>query len=148
VVRAVELTLFDVADDFLATLLSSGDATLHGAGLRGGRWAWDFSAPLRLDRVELVPGVRLSGRVARFATRGQSAHLRVSAPHGLGGRLTLDGSRVRARLGGRRVNAQILIGVLEEARATAAAAHNEASALRRRPVRRRGDLSPVARAPR
>ena len=38
-INALELTLFDVTVEFLSTLISANDNTVHGGGLRGGRWA-------------------------------------------------------------------------------------------------------------
>jgi hypothetical protein len=119
VVRAVEFTLFDVVEDYLALLLTGQDAR-RGAGLRGGRWWWERSSTLRLHRLELVPGVRVSGTVAHFAERRQRARLRVSGPAGPDGRLVLRKTHVTGRLGGRRVDADIPIAVLEEARAASA----------------------------
>ncbi len=120
VLGAVELTLLDVAEDFLAAF---GPA--RGAGLRGGRWDWT-GVPLILDRVELVPGVRLTGRIRRFGQASQHGTLRVSGPGGPNGRVRVAGKRVTGRLGGRRVRGTIRIGILSGASAAAQAARSPA----------------------
>ena len=120
VIGAVELTLLDVAEDFLAAF---GPA--RGAGLRGGRWNWT-GVPLVLDRVELVPGVRLTGRIRRFGQASQRGTLRISGPGGPNGRIRLAGNRVTGRLGGRRVRGTIRIGILSGASAAAQPARSPA----------------------
>jgi pimeloyl-ACP methyl ester carboxylesterase len=143
VLHALELTLYDVAEDFLATLASGQDeARLHGAGLRGGRWSWDLVSPMRLDRVELVPGVRVSGRIGHFGGRGQSGRLRISGPAGPRGRLVLHRGNVTGRLGGRSVHGSILTGVFQGAAANAAG-RLSLEELRRLAIRRR--LAPAVR---
>jgi pimeloyl-ACP methyl ester carboxylesterase len=143
VLHALELTLYDVAEDFLATLASGPDeARLHGAGLRGGRWSWDLVSPMRLDRVELVPGVRVSGRIAHFGGRRQRARLRISGPAGPDGRLVLHRGHLTGRLGGRSVRGNILTGVFQDARANAAGLLS-LQELRRIAIRRR--LAPAVR---
>ena len=123
VVIAVEATLFDVAEDVLGTLLTSGSLRLQGGGLRGGRWSIDLEArraPLVLRAVEVVPGVRVSGVVRDFGRRRQSARLRLSGSATPDGVLELAGQRVRGKLGGRRVSGVIAIGVVEDASAAGA----------------------------
>jgi hypothetical protein len=117
-VRAVEVTLFDVAEDLLGELLTSGSLRLGGGGLRDGRWSIDFEArrtPLALRGVVVVPGVRVTGMVRDFGRRRQSARLRLSGPATPDGLLELDGKEVRGRLGGTRVRGTISIGVVEDA---------------------------------
>jgi len=122
VIRALELTLYDVAEDYLVALLSARSDTVRGAGLRGGRWSWASGRPLRLERVELVPGVRVSGRVRRFGTARQSARLRISGTPRASGRLVLRGGRVSGRLGGRRASADIFLSLIGAAGAGAGGA--------------------------
>ncbi|MEA2332693.1 MAG: hypothetical protein QOH58_2831 [Thermoleophilaceae bacterium] len=132
VVRAVEQTLYDVAEDFVASVLTGG-AGLRGGGLRGGRWHFELGHGrllMRLERVELVRGVEVSGTIRRFGERGQRARLRVSGEAGPGGTLLLRANRVSGRLGGRSVRARIGIGVVEDAAAAAAAPRSLAGLLR------------------
>ena len=117
-VRAVEATLFDVAEDVLGSLLTSGSLQLRGGGLRGGTWSIDLEsrrAPLVLRGVEVVPGVRISGAVRDFGRRRQSARLRLSGPATPDGVLRLSGQRIEGELGGHRVRARIGVGVVEDA---------------------------------
>ena len=121
-VRAVEVTLFDVAQDALGALLTSGSLRLHGGGLRAGRWSIDFDerrTALVLRGVEVVPGVRVTGVVRGFGRRRQSARLALSGPATPDGTLLLTGRRVRGKLGGAKVNGTIAIGVVEDASAAA-----------------------------
>jgi pimeloyl-ACP methyl ester carboxylesterase len=121
-VRAVEVTLFDVAEDALGRLLTSGRLRVRGGGLRGGRWTIDFEArrvPLALHGVEVVPGVRVTGVVRDFGRRRQRARLRLSGPATPDGVLQLAGQRVRGKLGGAAVRGTIAIGVVEDASAAA-----------------------------
>jgi pimeloyl-ACP methyl ester carboxylesterase len=122
-VRAVEVTLLDVATDVLGTLLTSSDLRLRGGGLRAGRWSIDFEARqarLLLNHVEVVPGVRVTGVVRGFGRRRQRARLRLSGSAAPEGVLELAGPRVRGTLGGKRVRGSIVIGVVEEAGAARA----------------------------
>jgi hypothetical protein len=117
------VTLFDVAEDALARLLTSGRLRVKGGGLRGGRWTIDFEArrvPLALHGVEVVPGVRVTGVVRDFGRRRQRARLRLAGPATPDGVLQLAGQRVRGRLGGEAVRGTIAIGVVEDASAAAA----------------------------
>jgi pimeloyl-ACP methyl ester carboxylesterase len=81
---AVRLTLDDLA--FAASVAD------EGGGLRGGSYRLS-GGHVRLRGLEAVPGVRLTGRVAR---------LRVAGP--VSGTLRLAGGRLRGRLGGRAVS--------------------------------------------
>jgi len=124
-VRAVEATLFDVAEDVLGTLLTRGSLQLRGGGLRGGRWAIDLDArwaPLVLRAVEVVPGVRVSGVVRDFGRPRQRARLRLFGSATPDGVLELAGQRVKGRLGGRPVSASIAVGVGGDASTAAAVA--------------------------
>jgi pimeloyl-ACP methyl ester carboxylesterase len=100
VVRAVEITLRDVFLDVLATLAYGGRP--RGGGLRGGRW--DFGGRgLLLHRIEVVPGVRVSGTLPG-PRRGR---LRVNGPGQIDGRLRLRGATLSGRLGGRRIRVSL-----------------------------------------
>ena len=117
-VRAVEVTLFDVAEDALGNLLTGGSLRLEGGGLRGGRWSIDFEArrvPLVLRGVVVVPGVRVTGVIRDFGRRRQSGSLRLSGPATPDGVLELARGEVRGKLGGSRVRGSIAIGVVEDA---------------------------------
>ncbi len=125
-VRAVEVTLFDVAEDLLGELLTSGSLRLRGGGLRGGRWLIDFEArrvPLVLRGVVVVPGVQVTGVVRDFGRRRQTARLRLSGPATPDGVIELDGKEVRGRLGGSRVRGTISIGLVEDASTAALPIH-------------------------
>jgi pimeloyl-ACP methyl ester carboxylesterase len=104
---AVWLTLRDVAEDSLSRLVAEGDPALaRGGGLRGGSYVVGGRGTLVLRGVTFVPGVRLRGKVARFATTRQRGRIRVSGPATPDGLLALRGRRLSGRLGGRGVRAR------------------------------------------
>ena len=109
--RAVILTLNDVFDDYSFGFLSGFSSGLvsRGAGLRGGRWVVRADGALALHGIRFVPGVRVSGRLARALASRQRGRLRVSGPATPDGRLVLRGRRISGRLGGRRVRARLSI---------------------------------------
>jgi pimeloyl-ACP methyl ester carboxylesterase len=121
---AVWLTLRDVAEDSVTqVIVDEHDADLaRGGGLRGGSYRIRGRGTLVLRGVSFVPGVRLRGKVARFATRRQRGRIRVSGPAGPDGLLAVRGTRLRGRLGGRRVRARFRSGAMA-ARASQASAH-------------------------
>jgi pimeloyl-ACP methyl ester carboxylesterase len=122
-VGALALTLNDVSEDSLtALILDEKDPDLaRGGGLRGGRYRLGLGGTVRLIRVEYVPGVRVSGRIRRFAERRQRGRVRISGRATPDGTLTIRGNRVRGRLGGRRVRGLLRPRVtLTEAKAAAA----------------------------
>jgi pimeloyl-ACP methyl ester carboxylesterase len=125
---AVGLTLRDVAEDALTELvvdpvLDPGDPDLvRGGGLRAGRYRVDGRGALHLRGVAFVPGVRLSGRLARFGGPRQRGRLRVWGPATPHGRLALRGRRASGRLGGTRVNARLVPAIAAPSGARAAAA--------------------------
>jgi len=98
VARATQLTIVDVYDDFGSAFLSGRPAE-RGGGLRGGRWISPFDGPLRLERVQVVPGVRVSGSID-LRNRGV---FRVDGPGGIDGVLRLRGAELAGRLAGRPV---------------------------------------------
>jgi pimeloyl-ACP methyl ester carboxylesterase len=106
VARAVLLTLADAwtSDN---SAFNAGYLDSSGGGLRGGRFeavptgAGDL---LILHDLSYVPGVRVTGPV--FAQDGQfTGRLRVRAPGGLSGRLTVGARGLSGTLGGKRVHA-------------------------------------------
>jgi len=95
--RALELTLDDVA---FALQLSSSD---RGGGLRGGSFIAGDRWP-RLRSLEYVPGVRVSGRSDR---KGRLV-LRLSGEAASGGTISLArNGQIRGRLGGRPISARL-----------------------------------------
>jgi TAP-like protein len=120
-VSALAQTLRDVAEDSLTSaILDFNDPDLsRGGGLRGGRYRLAGNGTLILSKVEYIPGVRVSGRIARFGERLQHGRVRLTGRGTPDGRLRLRGRRVRGRLGGRRVRAR-LSAAAAEARAAAA----------------------------
>jgi pimeloyl-ACP methyl ester carboxylesterase len=118
---ALALTLKDVSDDSLTSFILDFAATdlASGGGLRGGHYRVGGSGTAVLTRVEYVPGVRVSGRVARFGEQKQHGLLHVGGRAVPDGVLRLRGTFVRGRLGGRRVRGRLRAS--EAARATAAA---------------------------
>jgi hypothetical protein len=104
-VAAVAATVRDVRLQFLGDELAAGRRTPVGArvgGLRAGR-ATAVPGGYSLRRVELVPGVSVSGAIPLRAGTARLTIAGRAAPHG---RLTFhaDGS-VDGRLAGRRVTA-------------------------------------------
>jgi pimeloyl-ACP methyl ester carboxylesterase len=106
---AVSLTLQDVAGDAVSELiLDLGDPDIaRGGGLRAGRYRLDGLGTLHLHGVAFVPGVRVSGRLARFTARRQRGVLRLSGAATPDGRVSVSGRRVVGRLGGVGVSARL-----------------------------------------
>ena len=96
-VSAVGLTI----DDTLFAWISAPGSSV--GGLRGGRLGFDGRRGLRVRRLEVVPGVRITGGMA-----GRALTFRVSGRAAAPGRLAIarDG-RVTGRLGGRPVDARL-----------------------------------------
>jgi pimeloyl-ACP methyl ester carboxylesterase len=121
VVRAVALTFGDMFEDLSARLfaefdLAQGDEDLlfRGSGLRGGSYRLTERS-FTMKRLEYVPGVTLSARVAGGAEDGP-VRLRVNGPRGLDGKAVLSGGdglrfEMRGRIGGLRFKTRILIPV-------------------------------------
>ena len=95
-------TVIDAQVSVLQTLYA-GYSRLQGGGLRGGRFAASSDgARLRLQRYELVPGLRLSG-VLR-ADSADAGTVTVDGPGRLDGKLRIGAKGVvTGRLGGRAV---------------------------------------------
>ena len=88
-VRALGATLVDVA--------TAASIVGRGGGLRGGSYAVT-AAGLRLDRVVVVPGVRVTGSVRSSG----AADLRISGTVAAAGRVRVSrAGKVSGRLGGR-----------------------------------------------
>jgi pimeloyl-ACP methyl ester carboxylesterase len=109
-ISAVELTLFDVTVELLSSALVGDSLDLHGGGLRGGHWSVDLGARrpvLRMQAVEYMPGVRVSGTVRALGTRRERAGLRVSGPGAPDGVLRIGRKWIAGRLGGKPVRSRV-----------------------------------------
>lgn len=132
-VAALDVTL----DDLTFSLSPALGSPLAGAGLRGGSFRLRPHA-IVLAGLQVVPGVRVSGRLPR---RG-SAQLRIAGAHAARGRVRISpGGVVRGRLGGRSVRGRLRAGpprpVASGARSVAKAArfrHRTALSSVRRPT--------------
>jgi len=134
-IYAAELTLFDVEIEFLSSVLATQSLNIHGGGLRGGRWSFNLNERdpvLRLDRVEFLPGVRVSGALSKFGTRREHAVLRLSGPRTPDGVLRLSAKLVTGRLGGKRVRSHVDTASASAARAGSALTHARVLRLARR----------------
>jgi pimeloyl-ACP methyl ester carboxylesterase len=101
---AVKRTLEDAGAQFDANFFSPLGAGSALPGLRGGRFTLK-SFGFDLQRLEYVPGVRLSGELrGQFFSSGQ---LRVFGPAASPGRLRARHGVLSGRLGGRRVSLRI-----------------------------------------
>jgi len=130
-VAALDVTL----DDLTFALSPALGAPLSGAGLRGGTFRLRRDA-IVLGGLQVVPGVRVSGRLPR---RG-SAQLRISGRRAARGRVRISpGGAVRGRLGGRSVRGRLRAG---PPRPVASGARNVAKTAR---LRHRTALSSVRR---
>ena len=70
--------------------------------------------------MSFIPGLRLTGRIARFdSDRRRRGSLRVSGPRGYRGVLRFRGRAVAGRLGGRRVGARLVLGLVAAPRPSA-----------------------------
>jgi pimeloyl-ACP methyl ester carboxylesterase len=97
---AVERTLRDMTLQLIGAILSFDIFRPAIGGLRGGRAKFKLFG-LELERVEYVPGVKVSGHLRGAAlTRGV---VRISGPSAAAGRLRLRRGVLSGRLGGRRV---------------------------------------------
>jgi pimeloyl-ACP methyl ester carboxylesterase len=114
--QAFGVTFGDLVDSFYVDALlnigaSDFDAGLRSGGLRGGNFAITRRA-FHLNHYEYVPGVRLSGRWGLESNR--IGPLRIDGPGALDGVIRIKEeddliSRVRGRVAGRRVRAQVRI---------------------------------------
>jgi pimeloyl-ACP methyl ester carboxylesterase len=106
---ALQLTLFDVADDVFTHIFfePSGVVLARGGGLRAGRYRMARSGTLELHGVSFVPGVTLTGRIEDFLSRGQRGRVRIGGGAGPHGVLAIRGHRVSGRLDGRAVRTSL-----------------------------------------
>jgi pimeloyl-ACP methyl ester carboxylesterase len=101
---AVGQTIEDVIDD-----VAFADDNGRGVGLRSGRYV--LARDLRVRGLSYIPGLSLTGRVARFESdRRRRGTLRVNGPRGYSGTLRFRGRNVSGRLGGRRVRGALVVG--------------------------------------
>ena len=101
--RVVNATRETIADaGYHDDLRRFAGAGTRGGGLLGGRYR-STSRSITLTRYSLVPGVRVSGRVA-YGRRGYRGRVRVDGPGRLDGTLRMSPSRVRGTLGGVRID--------------------------------------------
>ncbi|HEX5910823.1 MAG TPA: hypothetical protein VFY44_10035, partial [Thermoleophilaceae bacterium] len=114
-IAAVGATIEDVVKD-----VAFADSRGRGVGLRSGRYT--LGRDLRLGGLSYVPGLRLTGRVARFESdRRRRGDVRVSGPRGYRGVLRFRGRKVSGRLGGRRVGARLVLGAAARSAGSASA---------------------------
>jgi hypothetical protein len=94
-------------DDLLAG--RGGPPTLRIGGLRGGTIgsAGRNGDAMVLNRLALVRGVRVSGRIRAVFEKRQRGTLRITGRAAARGRLTIKGRRISGRLGGRFVSARL-----------------------------------------
>ena len=106
---ASPVTLRDVADDSLTAFIidARNFALARGGGLRGGHYSVNADGKATLHAIEYVPGVRVSGQIARFGESKQHGLLHVGGRASPDGVLRVRGNRVHGRLGGRRVRARL-----------------------------------------
>ena len=114
-VAAVAATIDDVVED-----VAFADDRGRRVGLRSGRYT--LGRDLRLSGLSYVPGLKLTGRVARFESdRRRRGDIRVSGPRGYRGVLRFRGRKVSGRLGGRRVGARLVLGAAARSAGSASA---------------------------
>jgi pimeloyl-ACP methyl ester carboxylesterase len=126
---AMRLTLRDIVDDLVFAHSSSSGRTISGAGLRAGDYVIGSHNTLLARRLSFVPGVRISGRIARFGAKREHGRLRVSGPRGTRGVVRIRGRHFSGRLGGRRVRGALRLGL------ASLSSGARASAAARRPLR-------------
>ena len=114
-VAAVGATIDDIVDD-----VAFADSRGRGTGLRSGRYV--LGRDLRLQGLSYVPGLKLTGRIARFESdKRRRGDVRVSGPRGYRGVLRFRGRSVSGRLGGRRVGARLVLGAAARSAGSASA---------------------------
>jgi hypothetical protein len=123
---ALAQTLTDVNEDAVSSLIANElDPDLaRGGGLRGGSYRLGVNGTLLLKSVQYVPGVRVSGRIRAFGEPREHGRLRVAGRGVPDGSLSIRGTRVRGRLGGRRVRGR-LVPIVAPAQAAAASVHGQ-----------------------
>jgi hypothetical protein len=105
----VGLTLRDVLEDAVTELIFAPDDPdlARGGGLRHGTYRIGGGGTLVLRDLAYVPGVRLSGRIARFGARRQRGLVRIAGAAAPAGSLRVSGQNVEGVLGGRRLRARL-----------------------------------------
>ena len=82
-ISGAEVTVFDVTLSWLSGAVALNQNVLHGGGLRGGTWSIKLtskSGDLKLDHLEYIPGVRVSGATTKVGTRKERTVLHLSGP--------------------------------------------------------------------
>nr|MBA3263158.1 alpha/beta fold hydrolase [Thermoleophilaceae bacterium] len=108
-ISAAELTTFDVTVEFVSSVLGGSSLDVHGGGLRGGRWSLNLRSHrpvLRLQAVEYLPGVRVSGTIERVGTGREHSRLRLSGPGTPDGVLRIGRRWITGSLGGKPLRAR------------------------------------------
>ncbi len=124
-VAAVGLTLRDVAQSVFFDYTGDG-SHVEGGGLRAGSYRFGLDGLLVLRKLSYVPGLRVSGRIARFRTRRMRGTLRLEGAAAFRGTLRVRGRQVNGRLGGEGVSGRF--------GSAAGSRVPKASAARRHPV--------------
>jgi pimeloyl-ACP methyl ester carboxylesterase len=104
---AVGLTLGDVRESALYDPFTRDGNHVAGGGLRGGRYRYGRDGRLVLRELSFVPGLRLSGRIARFRTRRMRGTLTLQGAPGASGVLRLRGTAFTGVVGGERVSGRL-----------------------------------------
>lgn len=151
VVGAVGVTIGYLVQEAFSAFISDFDLLVSGravnrGGLRGGRFTLGRDR-LRLERMEVVSGVRVSGGGGDSPTGGAELILRVGGPAGPGGVLRMGEDGVlNGRLGGRPVRSRLLAGLFaKEDDVSASRAAGPAAARLLRALLGGRDLSTAAR---
>lgn len=107
--RVLYATIWTVGDGILEGLNSASgldpwsDRPSWNPGLRGGRHVLQFGFEgwrMLFERVELIPGLRVSGHLEVQAVYPTTARLRIHGPAGPNGWLRVRGDVTRGRIGG------------------------------------------------
>ena len=122
---ALRLTLDDVAESTQIDSFTKAGRHVVGGGLRAGRYRFGLDSLLVLRELSYVPGLRVSGRIARFRTGRMRGRLRLEGGAAISGVLRLRGREVNGKLGGKRVSVRF---------GAAASRVPKASTARRHPV--------------
>jgi pimeloyl-ACP methyl ester carboxylesterase len=129
VLGAVRDTVGDAASSYAIAELEGAGPAVRLPGLRAGSYRITPST-VALRGAEYVPGVIVDGKLRATAAGALLGTVRVRAPHGLSGTVTLEPrGALRAHLGGQTVRARVVA-------ATASAARVRLVAPARRPLLR------------
>jgi pimeloyl-ACP methyl ester carboxylesterase len=108
-VAGISATIDDLRFALSPALTSLAGRTVRAGGLRGG-WYRDTPRALTLHAVQVVPGIRLSGRIT-----DRVLNLRVTGHAAARGAVRIVRGRIRGTLGGRRVKARLRLGAAGQA---------------------------------